>query len=185
MVESARRFTPEEYLDLEADAEFRSHYDAGIITPKPGGTVNHNRICGNCLCLLSLALKGQDYEVFAIDLKLWIPKHQKFRYSNLMVIAGEPEFYKDYKTAISNPQIIIEVLPETFEQENKFNLYKSISTLQEYLSIDQNRIAIDHFYKTQPKHWQIDQFDEQDTEIQLRSVDVKLAIADLYDKVQF
>ncbi|BAU11189.1 hypothetical protein LEP3755_16820 [Leptolyngbya sp. NIES-3755] len=140
---SLKLFTPEEYLDLEAGAKFRSDYDAGIITPKSGGTLDHNRICGNFLCLLSLALKAQNYEIFAIDIKVWIPTFQKFRYPNLMVIAGEPKFYKNYKT------------------------------------------AIDHFYKTQPKHWQVDQFDDQDVEIQLRSVDVKLAIADIYDRVQF
>ncbi len=182
---SPKLFTPEEYLDLEADAEFRSHYDAGIITPKSGGTVNHNLICGNCCCLLNLALRGQAYKVFAIDIKVWIPKFRKFRYPNLIVISSEPEFYKHYKTAITNPLVIIEVLSDsTFDRENKFKLYQSIPTFQEYLLIDQNQIAIDHFYKTQPKQWQIDQFDEQDTEIKLRSINVTLAIADLYNQVQ-
>lgn len=105
-----------------------------------------------------------------------------------MVIAGEPEYYLDRKATVTNPQIIIEVLSdaiEEFDREDKFNLYKSIPTFQEYLLIDQNQIAIDHFYKTQPKHWQIDQFDDQDTEIKLRSVDLTFAIAEIYEKVQF
>ncbi|MBW4525935.1 MAG: hypothetical protein KME18_12150 [Phormidium tanganyikae FI6-MK23] len=51
--------------------------------------------------------------------------------------------------------------------------------------MSRNQIAIDHFYKTEPKRWQIDQFDDQDTEIKLRSMDVTLPSADLYDKVQF
>lgn len=184
---TTRFFTPEEYLDLEADAEFRSQYDAGLITPKSSGTVNHNLICGNCCCLLNVALKRQDYEIFVIDIKVWIPEFRKFRYLNLMVISGKPEFYKNYRTAIVNPQIIIEVLPDSTEkhdQEDKFKLYQSIPTFQEYLLIDQNQIAIDHFYKTQSKHWQIDQFDEQDEEIKLRSINVTLAIADIYGKVQ-
>lgn len=67
---SSRLLTPEEYLDLEADAEFRSDYDAGRVTPKLGGTVNHNLICGNCCCLLKLALKEQNYETFVIDIKI-------------------------------------------------------------------------------------------------------------------
>ncbi|MBD1845491.1 hypothetical protein H6F89_19175 [Cyanobacteria bacterium FACHB-63] len=57
--------------------------------------------------------------------------------------------------------------------------------LQDLCNRYQNQIAIDHFYKTQPKHWQIDQFDEQDTEIKLRSVEATLLIADIYEKVQF
>lgn len=188
ITKSQRFYTPEEYLDLEADAEFRSEYNAGIVTPKASGTVEHNQICGNCCRLLALRLKREDYDIFILDIKVWIPKFQKLRYPNLMVISGKPEFYKHYKTAITNPQVIIEVLPdsrEEFDREDKFRLYQSIPSFQEYLLVDQNQIAIDHFYKTQPKHWKIDQFDEQDTEIQLKSIDVTLSIAEMYDKVQF
>ncbi|MCU0552872.1 MAG: Uma2 family endonuclease, partial [Leptolyngbya sp. Prado105] len=185
---AARLFTPEEYLDLEADAEFRSHYDAGLITPKSSGTVHHNLICGNCCCLLNQALRQQSYELFVIDIKVWIPQFKKVRYPNLMVIFGKPEFYKNYKTAIANPQVIIEVLPDSaakLDRKDKFKLYQSIPTFQEYLLIDQNQIAIDHFYKTKPKQWQIDQFDAQDTQIHLKSVDVTLSIAEIYEKVTF
>ena len=182
-------YTPEEYLDLEIDAEFRSEYDGGVITPMTGGTTNHNQLAGNFYLALSMALKKTGLScVFFSDVKVCIPNSRKFRYPEVMVIAGEPEYYLNRKTTITNPQIIIEVLSdstEEFDREDKFKLYQSIRSFQEYLLIDQNQIAIDHFYKTQPKHWQIDQFDEQDTEIKLRSIDVTPAITEIYDKVQF
>lgn len=188
IAQEQRLYTPEEYLDQEAHAEFKSRYDDGVITLMTGGTTNHNRICRNLCTALSIGLRGQDFEVFISDVKVWIPSSKKFRYPDLMVIAGEPEYYMNRKTTVTNPQIIIEVLSdstEEFDREDKFNLYKSIPTFQEYLLIDQNRTAIDHFYKTQPKHWQIDQFDEQDTEINLRSINVTLQISEIYDKVKF
>lgn len=181
-----RLYTPEEYLDLEVDAEFRSEYDNGAITPMTGGTANHNRICRNLCTALTIGLRGQSFEVFIADLKVWVPISQKFRYPDVMVTAGEPEYYQNRKTTVTNPQIIIEVLSESteeFDREDKFRLYQSIPSFQEYLLIDQSQIAIDHFYKTQPKHWQIDQFDDQDTEIKLKSIDVTLSIAEIYDKV--
>lgn len=183
-----RLYTPEEYLDLETKADGRSKYDNGAITPMTGGTTNHNQLAGNLYLALSLTLKKQNYRVFFADVKVWIPASKKFRYPDVMVIAGEPEYYLDRKTTVTNPQIIIEVLSESteeFDREDKFRLYQSIPTFQEYLLIDQSQIAIDHFYKTQPKHWNIDQFDQQDTEIKLRSIDVILPIADIYEKVQF
>jgi Uma2 family endonuclease len=183
-----RLYTPEEYLDLEAKAEFRSQYGNGVITPVTGGTTNHNRICRNLCTALSIGLKGQDAEVFIADVKVWIPTSSKFRYPDVMVITGEPQYYENRKTTITNPQVIIEVLSdsmEEFDREDKFRLYQSIPAFQEYLLIDQNQIAIDHFYKTQPKHWQIDQFDDQDTEIKMKSIDVTLSISDIYEKVQF
>jgi Uma2 family endonuclease len=181
-------YTPEEYLDLEVDAEFRSEYDNGAITPMTGGTTNHNQIIGNLYLALSMALRRQDYRIFFTDVKVWIPKSIKFRYPDIMVISGEPEYYMNRKTTVTNPQIIIEVLSESteeFDREDKFRLYQSIPSFQEYLLIDQSQIAINHFYKTQPKHWQIDQFDDQDTEIKLKSIDVTLSISDIYDKVTF
>ncbi|MER3478066.1 MAG: hypothetical protein C4287_18380, partial [Leptolyngbya sp. ERB_1_2] len=182
-----RLYTPEEYLDLEIDAEVRSEYDDGVITPMMGGTTNHNQLCINCTLALTLALRRQAYRVFMSDIKVWIPKSRKFRYPDVMVISGEPEYYLNRKTTVTNPQVIVEVLSESteeFDRGNKFNLYQSIPTFQEYLLIDQNQIAIDHFFKTAPKHWEIDQFDDQDMEVKLRSIDVTLAIAEIYDKVQ-
>ncbi|MBD2080818.1 Uma2 family endonuclease [Leptolyngbya sp. FACHB-17] len=195
MAQEQRLYTPEEYLDLEATTEFRSEYDNGVITTMTGGTTNHNRICRNLCTALTIGLKGQNFEVFISDVKVWIPNSQKLRYPDLMVIAGEPEYYLNRKTTVTNPQVVIEVLSdsmEEFDREDRLKLYQSISSFQEYLLIDQNQIAIDHFYKTQPKHWQIDQFDDQDTEIQLRTlrgaelpVEATLLIADIYEKVQF
>lgn len=187
-VQERQLYTPEEYLDAEAKAEFRSEYSNGVIKPLTGGTTNHNRISRNLCTALTIGLRGQDAEVFIADVKVWVPDSRKFRYPGVMVITGEPQYYKDRKTAITNPQLIIEVLSdstEEFDREDKFRLYQSIPTFQEYLLIDQNQIAIDHFYKTKPKQWQIDQFDAQDTQIQLKSVEVTLSIAEIYDKVTF
>jgi Uma2 family endonuclease len=183
-----RLYTPEEYLDLEANAEFRSEYDNGVITPVTVGTTDHNQLCINCVLALTLSLKEQPYRAFMGDVKVRIPQSVKFRYPDVLVTAGEPEYYLNRKTTVTNPQIVIEVLPDSTEEfagEDKFRLYRSIPTFQEYLLIDQSQIAIDHFYKTQPKHWQIDQFDDQDTEIELKSIDLTLSIADIYDKVTF
>ena len=67
-------YTPEEYLQLEETAEHKSEYIDGQIIPMPGGTVNHNRIAGNFYATLNFAFRQQNYEVFAVDLRLWIPQ---------------------------------------------------------------------------------------------------------------
>jgi Uma2 family endonuclease len=47
-VQTVKRFyTPEEYLELEAKAEYKSEYRDGEIIPMTGGTTNHNQIAGN------------------------------------------------------------------------------------------------------------------------------------------
>lgn len=41
------RYSPEEYLELETKAEFRSEYIDGAIIPMKGETPNQNRNTGN------------------------------------------------------------------------------------------------------------------------------------------
>ncbi|MBD3563321.1 Uma2 family endonuclease, partial [Planktothrix sp. FACHB-1355] len=84
-------YTPEEYLALEETAEYKSEYHDGEIVPMTGGTTNHNRIARNMLIALSLQLRGRDYEVFIGDVRLWIPRFNRFTYPDMMVIAGQPE----------------------------------------------------------------------------------------------
>ncbi|MBW4421723.1 MAG: Uma2 family endonuclease [Myxacorys californica WJT36-NPBG1] len=183
-----RHYTLEEYLELERNAEFRSEYDNGKITPMTDGTTNHNQISGNSYIALSLGLRRQNFRVFIADVRLWIPTERKFRYPDVMVVAGQPDYYNDRQDTITNPQVIIEVLSdstEDFDRNGKFTLYQSVPTLQEYILIDQNQIAIHQFFKTGHKRWTIDQYDEQDSELVLKSFDLKIAIADLYEKVDF
>jgi Uma2 family endonuclease len=68
-------YTPEEYLELEATADYKSEYIDGQITAMAGASINHNRITGNFSAALNFAFKQQDkYEVFNSDMRLWIPQ---------------------------------------------------------------------------------------------------------------
>jgi Uma2 family endonuclease len=52
-------YTPEDYLAIEEDAEYRSEYHDGEILAMVGGTFNHNRIAGNLFAALNFSLKDQ------------------------------------------------------------------------------------------------------------------------------
>jgi Uma2 family endonuclease len=56
-----RFYTPEEYLELEEKAEFKSEYRDGEIIPMAGGTTNHNKIAGNFYKKFPLIIQGQFY----------------------------------------------------------------------------------------------------------------------------
>jgi len=87
------RYTPDEYLALENQAEFKSEYHDGEIIPMTGASFNHNRIITRlCACFLQ-ALHGKNCEPFSSDVRLWIAKYCKFTYPDLMVIQGQPSAY--------------------------------------------------------------------------------------------
>ncbi|MDJ0675183.1 MAG: Uma2 family endonuclease [Calothrix sp. MO_167.B42] len=179
-------YTPEEYLALEETAEYKSEYIDGKIIPMAGGSTNHNRITLNLSANLNFAFRQQDYEVFMVDVRLWIPKRRIYTYPDVMIVAEKPEYFDNRTDTITNPQIIIEVLSDStqaYDREGKFQAYRTIPTFQEYLLIDQNNIYVEQFSKTGNKRWTLREYDEEDEVISLESVAFEISMQDLYNKV--
>jgi Uma2 family endonuclease len=187
-VTQQRYYTPEEYLALEEAAEDKSEYIDGQIIPMAGGTINHNQIALNLSTELNFAFKKQSYRVYMGDVRLWIPQKSIYTYPDVMILADEPEFFNNRQDIILNPQVIVEVLSKStkgYDRENKFESYRTISTFQEYLLIDQTRIHVEQFSKTGKKQWSLREYDEEDEAIALATVPFKISLQDLYNKVQF
>ncbi|MCL6753016.1 Uma2 family endonuclease [Nostoc sp. CCCryo 231-06] len=190
-----RYYTPEEYLELEEAADYKSEYIDGQIIPMAGGTINHNQIALNLSTELNFAFKKQNYRVFMGDVRLWIPQKRTYTYPDVMILAGEPEYFNNRRDIILNPQIIVEVLSKStkgYDNEDKFQAYRSISTFQEYLLIDQTRIHVDQFSKTGKKQWTLREYDEEDEAISsmgyayaLVTVPLEISLQDIYNKVNF
>src|SRR4028119_383435 len=187
-VTEKRFYTPDEYLQLEEVADFKSEYLDGEIIPMAGGSINHNRIAGNFYAALNFALRRQDFEVFIGDVRLWIPKRRIYTYPDVMVVAGEPKYFNNRKDTILNPQVIIEVLSKStkgYDREGKFDAYRSIDNIQEYLLIDQTRINVKQFSKTGKKRWTFSEYDQEDEALSLTTVEFQISLLDLYNKVKF
>ena len=181
-------YTPEEYLELEAGADYKSEYIDGQIIPMAGGTTNHNRIALNLSASLNFAFRQQDYEVFMEDIRLWIPKRRIYTYPEVMIVAGEPEYFNNRTDLILNPQVIVEVLSKStkgYDREGKFEAYRTLETFQEYLLIDQTRIRVEQYSKTGKKRWELCEYDEEDEALALTSVPFQISLPDLYNKVKF
>ncbi|BAZ87951.1 Uma2 family endonuclease [Dolichospermum compactum] len=181
-------YTPEEYLELEATAEYKSEYIDGQIISMAGASINHNRISLNLSSGLNFAFRNQNYEVFMGDMRLWIPQELIYTYPDVIIIADEPEFFNNRTDTITNPQVIIEVLSKStksYDKEDKFAAYRTIPTFQEYLLIDQNRIHVEQFFKTGKKRWTLCEYDAEDGNISLETIPFEISLQDLYNKVKF
>ena len=181
-------YTPEEYLALEEVAESKYEYIDREIIPMAGGSIHHNRITLNLSANLNFAFRQQNYEVFMVDIRLWIPQRRIYTYPDVMIVQGEPEYFDNRTDTITNPQVIIEVLSDStqgYDREGKFQAYRTIPTLQEYLLIDQTQIYIEHFSKTGNKQWTLQECDQEDKQISLTAVGLEIPLEYLYNKVQF
>jgi Uma2 family endonuclease len=183
-----RLYSPEEYLEMEVLSEERHEFRDGEIIPMAGATPNHNRVTLNVASVLNFAFKGKPYEVFTVDQRLWVPKKRIHTYPDVLIIQGELELQTGRKDTVMNPLVIVEVLSKStaeYDRQKKFRAYRTIPTFHEYLLIDQYSQHIEHYVKVSAKKWDFQEYDETDTVVQLGTIDLDLAIADIYDKVNF
>ncbi len=181
-------YSPEEYLQLEEAAEFRSEYHDGKIIPMTGGTPNHNRIALNFGGALNFALKGQLYDVFMNDLRLWMPSKRVYTYPDVMLVAGKLEFLEGRKDTITNAMMVAEVLSKStanYDRGDKFKLLRSIPTLREYILIDQYEMHVEQFSKTDDNKWVLSEYDGADAILVLSSVQFEVSLGEMFDRVDF
>ncbi|MGI0483699.1 Uma2 family endonuclease [Geminocystis sp. CENA526] len=181
-------YTPEEYLAFEENSEFKHEYRNGEIVPMTGGTTNHNEIAGNFYSYLKTTLKGQNYRVFFADVRLWIPRYRQYTYPDVMVIQGKPVYEGKGKTTVTNPFLIMEVLSKStqdYDKGTKFDYYRSIPELQEYILIDQYQYHIQKFSKNADNNWVLRDIENPEDIVNLESLQLPISLKDLYDNVDF
>lgn len=183
-----KRYTPAEYLSQEEQATVKSELIEGEIFPMAGASANHNRLTINLCRLLPLEVAGQHYEMFMSDLRLWLPLYESYTYPDVMAVAGVPEFTNDKQTALTNPCLIVEVLSpstERYDKAAKFELYRSIAELQEYVLVDQSGYRVNQYTKVKQHQWLLTEWMGKDAVVPLQSVPVEVALQDLYKRVVF
>lgn len=180
-------FTPAQYLQLEETAEFKSEYRDGEIVPMTGGTTNHNKIAGNFYAHLNFALRGQDYDIYMSDVRLWIPSHRVYTYPDIMVIKGEPIYEGTGTTTVTNPLLIVEVLSKStrnYDSSEKFRYYRSLGTFLEYILLDQYSYYILQYIKKADGQWLLKEYEEFNAILTLDSMDFSISFEDIYQRVK-
>jgi len=183
-----RKYTPEEYLQLEEQGEYKSEYRDGEIISVAGGTTNHNEICLNLAANLKFGLRKQNYRVYIGDVRLWIARYRVYTYPDVMVIKGEPIYTDKSNTTVTNPILIAEILSKStqnYDQGEKFTYYRSIPELEEYILISQEQYQIMQYAKTKEQKWLLSEYETEDSAIGLSAIAFELQLSDIYTGVDF
>jgi Uma2 family endonuclease len=182
------RYSPEEYLELETKAEFRSEYIDGEIIPMTGATSNHNRISRNVCAALHLGIEDQEYEAFGTDLRVWLPKRKIFTYPDVIVVKGGLEYLEERRDTITNPLVIVEVLSDStknYDRGEKFAFYRTLESFQEYILIDQYEIHVEQFSKTGKRQWTLEDYEDENDTLIFASIPFQMSLSAIYKKVEF
>lgn len=183
-----KTYTAQEYLEAEVNSVDRHEFINGEIILMAGGTPDHNEIAINLGGALKLALKGKPYRTFSSDQRLWVPQLNNYTYPDVMVVAKPIELQSGRTDTITNPLLIAEVLSKgtrAYDRDEKFAAYRSIPSFQEYLLIDQYRLRVEQYSKTDANKWIFSEYSCAGDRLMLTSVQVEIAIVDLYENIEF
>lgn len=181
-------YTRAEYLQLEEIAEEKHEYHNGEIIKMTGGTTNHNKLAGKIYALLLSILEDQNYEIYIGDVRLWIEQYNRYTYPDVMVIKDQPIYEGKNKTTVTNPYLIIEVLSNStqdYDQNAKFDAYRTIPNFQEYILIDQYQYYIKQFAKNDQNKWVLTDIYSLENTLKLESINLEIPLQNLYKKVAF
>ena len=179
----------EDWLAGERAAiEGRSEYIGGEIFAMTGASAAHNGIVRNISGELWTQMKGRPCQVYANDMKVRIRTANAGTYPDLVAFCAEHEFQDGRRDLLLNPSLIVEVLSdstEAYDRGGKFALYRQIPSLREYLLVSQHRVQVDLYTRDDDDRWTLRDFTALTDTVTLSSVDCTLALAGVYDKVEF
>jgi Uma2 family endonuclease len=186
--EPRRNSSRQDYLALERQGAEKHEYIDGAIIAMVGASFRHNLIQTRILAALYARLRGGPCEALPSDLRVAIPPLGIYTYPDITVVCGEPHFEDSEQDTLLNPLLIVEILlpsTEGYDRGLKFQRYRPIPTLREYVLIAQDWPTIEYYLRPPDDRWILSTYTSVETPLTLRSCDCTLALGDIYTGIAF
>lgn len=177
--------TETEYLELERKAEHKSEFYKGELFAMAGATKEHNKIVASLIFQIGLHLQGKDCSFFPSDLRLHNYENGLYTYPDVTIVCGEEKYLDDSFDTLTNPTVLIEVLSpatEDYDRGTKFKLYRTISSLQNYLVVSSTEHAAEVYTRNDDK-WILSTAKRKQESLYISAIDYTLKLADIYAQI--
>lgn len=182
-----RKYTLEEYFELDKNAEGNFEYFDGEIFEMSGVSPEHATIEMNLAEIFNPIARRRGCRAFPANLRIKVPALPTYRYPDLSVVCGETVFEEiQGLQCLVNPMLIVEVLSESMEfydRGEKYRQYKSIESFQEYLLVSQTAEFVTLFQKHNEKFWLQSDYITGES-FHLNTLDLDLQVDEIYQGVE-
>lgn len=170
----------EDYLEGEQLSEIKHEYFNGQVSAMAGTTAMHNLLCLNLALALRQHLASGPCKVFVADVKVKCRflEQDVFYYPDVMVACDPTDNHPLYR---ERPKLLIEVLSgdESKERREKYFLYRSLPSLEEYALIGQDPAAPEVSIFRRATGWE-KPIVLREGEVELSSVGLCLPLAEIF-----
>jgi Uma2 family endonuclease len=179
--------TEEAYLAFERASPVKHEYIHGRMYAMTGAKEPHNLIAGNTIAALHGQLRRKPCRVYPSDMRVKVIATGLNTYPDIVVVCGQPQFTDTVRDTVTNPIVIVEILSpstERYDRGTKFQHYRSIDTLRDYILIAQDKQRVEHFTRQESGLWMLQDAVGLESSITIHSIECSIALEDIYEKVE-
>lgn len=181
------RLSVEEYLEMERASEVRHEYYDGELFAMVGASEAHALIVTHLSGELRNQLRGKPCRIYTNDIRVQVVDTGLYTYPDVIVVCQEPQFFEtEHRNTLLNPTLLAEVLSESteaYDRGKKFDHYRTLESLTDYLLVAQDEAKIEHFTRHQ-EGWLLTVAKGLDGALPLPSIDCELRLSELYEWVE-
>jgi Uma2 family endonuclease len=183
MLDRQPDLTYSEYLAYEQTSLTKHEFVNGQAFAMAEEDENHNLIVGNLVACILPHVRVTGSRLLALAMKLTIASaNNATYYPDVMVVRDHTDSDPYVK---QKPCLLIEVLSTStamLDRREKLFNYQKLETLQEYVLVSQSEINVE-LYRRDPEGWLVQSLSMGES-LQLQSIDLAIALADIYEDVK-
>jgi Uma2 family endonuclease len=181
------KVTAEEYLARDRAAELRSEFLDGEIIAMSGGSMRHSELGANLIGEVRAALRKTQCRTFTSDFRVRVSALM-YTYPGVTVVCGKPLLADERQDVLLNPTVIFEVLSpstEYYDRGVKFQHYRGIESLQDYILVAQDEIRIEQYTRLDANTWTLRDYLHAEEVLGIASIGASVPLAAIYERIEF
>ena len=179
-----KRYTVEEWLEMEKRSDVRHEYYYGKLIAMAGEAKRANIIAGNIKKVIDDPLYDTGIQIYDHDVKAEVVSGGIYRYPDLV---AAPVADDDDEYIIKQPVLMVEVASEgsrNRDQVKKRKEYLQVPSLLYYLIVSQDDMWAELHSRSAEGRWETQYFTEPNDVVELKHFDIKFSLSSIYKRLK-
>jgi Uma2 family endonuclease len=163
---AAQVMSAAEYLEWEREQAEKHEFHHGEVFATAGASPRHNRLAASILVRLSVATEEKGCYALSSDQRIAAEPLKRYVYADAVLICGPMQTEGNAWDVLVNPAVVVEVLSpstETYDRGVKWQAYRRLSSLTDYLLVSQEQPYVEHFRRDPDGSWRYLVYEAGDT----------------------
>jgi len=128
-------------------------------------------------------LKDKPCQPFGSEMRVHIPENTLYTYPDISVFCGDLMDMSEEDDNAVGPSVLIQILSPSinnYDRGVKFELYRDIPTLKEYILIDSEAVGIEVWRLNEQNRWKLEQYKYLKSILEIQTVAFASSLEEIY-----